>query len=485
MKSIKSFLVLLLAISITVPLMVGCGGSSSKYEEPPLDEETKFTYIKEAFTFTFPLVYMHLTKVRFTNAMCPTPIAAPINQFCHSEAIADANYTETAHVNNDIVCSQAFLDLKDDAVVFTKPIPDRFCMFELFDAYTNCVITIGKGTKSNAKKYLITGPNFKDKVPKGMTQIKVPTNIAWLIGRIRCFGEDDLENVKEIQRQIDAKVLKLYLSGGNQPYSPYYDPNEYVPLTKLRSLTSDEYFNLANELMVTNPPKAEDKEILKRMKKVGVGPGLTFKSEILGENGYRYFESMKLQCMNNEWSSNSRQYQFHTSNHDSGLWSFYTYNIGNFGTEYDYRAFCALNYLCAHPNSSCVTYFKYKDDNDYTLNGSSTYRMRFKESRFPPLEESGFWSITLYDSTNHLITENDNKVFTINNLTELEPDEAGYTDIYLTPVASSSTNASLSANILPTPKGKQFHLLMRIYLPNEAAINGFWSAPIITRVEEN
>lgn len=462
--------------------VLGCGGSGSHHEVAPLDEITKLAYVKEAFTFTFPLVYMHFTKVRFTNAMCPTPVSAPINQFCHSERIADVDYGETAHVNYDVVCSQAFLDLKDDAVVFTKPIPDRFCMFELFDAYTNCVITIGKGTESNKTKYLITGPNFKDKVPNGMTQIKVPTNLAWLIGRIRCFGEDDLENVKAIQAQIDAKVLKLYLSGAHQPYSPYYDPNEFVPLKKLNSLTSDEYFNLANELMLTNPPKEIDKEVLQRMKRIGVGPGLTFKSSILGENGMRYFESMKSQCMNSEWASNSQQYLFQTANHDSGLWKFYTYNIGNFGKEYDYRAFCALNYLCAHPNSTCVTYFKYKDDDNGTLNGSGTYRLRFKESRFPPLRESGFWSITVYDSTNHLITENDNTVFSINDLTELEPDEAGYTDIFLQP--STSSNASMAANVLPVPRGKPFHLMMRIYLPHEAAINGFWSAPILTRVED-
>lgn len=482
MKTSKSLLALFLAILVFSTSILGCGGGSSSNSEAPLDEITRLAYIKEAFTFTFPLVYMYYTKVRFTNAMCPTPTSAPVNQFCHSEAIADVDFGETAHVNYDVVCSQAFLDLKDDAVVFTKPIPDRFCMFELFDAYTNCVITIGKGTKSNKTKYLITGPNFKDKVPSGMIQVKVPTNLAWLIGRIRCFGEEDIDNVKAIQANIDAKVLKLY-PNGRQPYSPYYDPNEFVPLTKLNSLSSDEYFNLANKLMLTNPPKEADKEVLKRMKRVGVGPGLTFKSDILGENGTRYFESMKSQCMTSEWSSKSQQYLFHTANHDAGLWNFYTYDIGNFGTEYDYRAFCALNYLCAHPNSTCITYFKYKDDDNITFNGSSTYRLRFKASRFPPLEESGFWSITLYDSNNHLITENENTVFSVNDLTQLEPDEAGYTDVFLQPTSSSSSNASLSANILPTPRGKAFHLIMRIYLPNEAAINGFWAAPIVTKVE--
>ncbi len=481
MKKAKKIISVIMSLFIVS--VIGCGGGSSNTTEQPLDDITKLAYIKEAFTFTFPLVYMHYNKVRFTNAMCPTPIAAPINQFCHSEAISDVNYGESTHANLDIVCSQAFLDLSRDAVVFTKPIPERFCLFELFDAYTNCVATIGKGTSSNKKKYLITGPSFKGSVPKDMTQIKVPTNLAWIVGRIRCFGTDDLENVKAIQTQIDAKELDLYQNNKPQPYSPYYDPNEFVPITKLRSLSANEYFNLANELMKKNPPQKEDEEVLKRMKRVGVGPGLTFNSSILGENGTRYFESMKDQCMFSEWSSNSQQFLFHTSNHDSGLWNFYTYNIGKFGKEYDYRAFCALNYLCANPNSTCITYFKTKDDNNRTLSGNNRYKLRFKDSRFPPLNESGFWSITLYDSNNHLITEKENLVFSINDLTELEKDDAGYTDIYLQPVASSTSN--ISSNILPTPTNRNFHLLMRIYLPHEAAINGFWSAPIVTIIEED
>ena len=237
MKRLK-YIIGILAVLVIICLANGCGGSSgSKHYDTPLDDVTRLEYVKEAFTFTFPLVYMHYNKVRFTNAMWPTPIAAPINQFSHAEAISDVNYGEAFHANLDIVCSQAFLDLGKDAVVFTKPTPDRFCIFELYDAYTNCVMTMGKGTSSDAKKYLITGPSFKEKVPSGMTQIKVPTNMAWLVGRIRCFGEEDLENVKAIQTQIEAKELDLYQKGKAQPVKTYYDPNEFVPLTKLRSLS--------------------------------------------------------------------------------------------------------------------------------------------------------------------------------------------------------------------------------------------------------
>ena len=75
----------ILTILVITFFACGCGGGGSNYYEPPLDDATRIEYVKEAFTFTFPLVYMHYNKVRFTNAMWPTPIAAPINQFSHAE----------------------------------------------------------------------------------------------------------------------------------------------------------------------------------------------------------------------------------------------------------------------------------------------------------------------------------------------------------------------------------------------------------------
>ena len=84
----------------------------------------------------------------------------------------------------------------------------------------------------------------------------------------------------------------------------------------------------------------------------------------MGDRGSSYFESMKDGLMTYEWASKSQPYLFTATNHDTGMWKFYTYNIANFGTEYDYRAFCAQNYLCTHPNATCITYFKYKDDDN-------------------------------------------------------------------------------------------------------------------------
>lgn len=501
---------LLLAVAI---FSAGCdGGDSDSGDYAPVDETTAIQYTKEAFTYTFPLVYMYVSGVKFTNAPFATTVSAPVNQISHSDCIGDANYGQVSNVNRDIVCSQAFLDLSRDAVVFTKPATERFCLFELFDAYTNCVTAMGTGTNNENTKFIITGPRYYGSVPSDMTHIKVPTNLARLIGYIRCDSDEDLENVAEIQKQIDLKELSIYKSNGRQPSGSFDIKNQYDPLKKLNSFTVEEYFNLANQLMVDNPPADYDRDVLNRLRRIRVGAGLKFDSSIYGEsNSYRYFESIKQQCMNSEWPSNSQVYYFQTSNYNSAIWNFYSSShlanfATNFGNDYNYRAFCAYNYVCAHPNSCCLIVSKYKDDTDGTnLRGGNRYKLIFQQKRLPPRMESGFWSITAYNARTGMIQTDDyNTVFSVvNDKSDISENASGTIEISIEPVTDKKKEncrasrkakgedpsgdepiASGSASLPIYSTNDNFFLIMRIYLPKEEAINGFWTAPVVNRVEE-
>ena len=88
-KIIKKILtgILFLIIATT---SIGCGGSSNSADDYGVieDPDTAYVYVKEAFTYTFPLVLMHLTMVRATNAMPPVSNAAPIGRFWHQDKIS-------------------------------------------------------------------------------------------------------------------------------------------------------------------------------------------------------------------------------------------------------------------------------------------------------------------------------------------------------------------------------------------------------------
>ena len=65
----------------------------------------------------------------------------------------------------------------------------RYYTFQFLDAYTNVFTYVGsRATGSNGGTYLITGPNWDGQVPSGMTEIKSPTNLVWILHRILVNG---------------------------------------------------------------------------------------------------------------------------------------------------------------------------------------------------------------------------------------------------------------------------------------------------------
>ena len=68
-----------------------------------------------------------------------------------------------------------------------------------------------------AQKYAITGPGWAGALPAGVTQVKSPTALVWILGRIYCTGTpEDYKAVHELQDQY----LSVPLSSYGKPYTP-------------------------------------------------------------------------------------------------------------------------------------------------------------------------------------------------------------------------------------------------------------------------
>ena len=92
---------------------------------------------------------------------------------------------------------------KGPLVLKVPPIPDRYYVFQFMDAFANVFTYVGaRTTGSTGGTYLITGPNWSGQVPTGITEIKTPTNLAWISNRILVKGPSDLPNVHAIQDQV-------------------------------------------------------------------------------------------------------------------------------------------------------------------------------------------------------------------------------------------------------------------------------------------
>lgn len=470
MKKIVSVLcVLILSLSL-----LGCGANGTEQAQA---EETSLAdqqLVTNAYIFTLPLMLMDATATVSTNTEQVTDSRAPINQLHHATHLVDASFTDVVTPNVDTIYSQAHLDLSDDALVFYRPGSSRFLSVEVMDYYTNSVAILGTGGDTQeACTYLITGPDWQGEAPGDLVHVAVPTNNASMIIRTLIYDEADMVNVASLQEKMQMVPYKEYQKTGfdyTAPHGEYDESNDFVPVEQVLSLSAEEYFERANELMIKNPPLTSDAAIADNMATIGVGPGLIFDSTIFGADFESFWRSMT-SSLHSELFANSIRFV-----KTQGAWQFYGEPIAQFGTEYAFRALVALDGLGANPVSVAVYPKAETDDLGNTLSGAQSYTIHFEPGQLPPVESYGFWSITAYGQDNFLIANEFNR-YSINDRSWLTYNEDGSVDILVQ--ATPPQDESMLGNWLPVGQ-EQFHLYMRIYLPSASVFDGSWVAPRIT-----
>ena len=406
MKKIFAILLSLLTL-LSCGLLSACSAKKTQPDTP--DTETVWETVSEAYIYAFPLVLTDATKTLSTNTDGTMTGRAPINQFNHAKKLADASFRTVVTPNVDTVYSQAWLDISTEPMVYVLPETDRFCNVQLLDAWTNTAAVLDK-----AGAYAIALPGWEGELPDGVTRVDVPTATVWSITRTVLSGNEDLPNVYAIQEQMQLLPLSAYVQGGEYtaPQGAYKEENDFVPVNKVLSMTPAEFFNTANALMQVNPPA----------------------------------DAQKL-----------------------GQWIYYGKPIGNFGTEYTYRAMVALVGLGANTVDVAIYPKTAVDETGAALTGEKKYTLHFET--LPPTLEGGFWSVTAYGEDDFLI---DNSIdrYCINDRSDFKLNADGTLDIILSKDAPEDTS-----NWLPVSDG-EFHLFMRIYVPDMTALDS-WQPPVI------
>ena len=107
------------------------------------------------------------------------------------------------------------------------------------------------------------------------------------------------------------------------------------------------------------------------------------------------------------------------------------------------------------------------------LTGANTYTYRFEPGQLPPV--SAFWSLIMYKLPQSLLVDNRIDRYLINSpmLPNLVKDADGGYTLY---IQNTSPGPAKEANWPPAPEGPLMTLL-RLYWPQEDALNGSWQAP--------
>jgi len=459
-----------LAITIALVLTMTVVICVVANENEPTDEEL----LMDALVFTYPMALVEKTMQTQSNTVFPDydEGRAPINQFIHTQHLADASFRDFSMPNVDTIYSYLNFDVSEEPYVLTIPDPDRFFNTQVLNAWIDVIAVYGDAGKK-CDTIVICSRNCDIDFPEGMEIVRSDTDRGILGSRTYIQDKDDMHNVIDIQNGMQFIPWTYYES--KEPFTPpqgEYDPDDdFVPRDEVWKMDLQEYFDFVNSKMLVNHPYPADADMLKRLAKINVGPGLKFDESVLGPQARVMWQTVKTGMYEHTLEA-SEQFTI-----QDAIWQYHWDPIAHFGTEYEYRAFIAYTGYVANPISVALYITTKTDSHGSPIISSHSYNVHFEAGQFPPKIDRGFWSLTVYGADYFLI-DNEIDRYSVNDRMTFDPNEDGSVDILL-----SFDRPDDISNWLPI-EGDSLLLTIRIYVPDLDAIDNGWKCPTILPVEQ-
>lgn len=469
-------------ILFIVSLLAGCKNSTNNEaganSQSELSPDQAKSIAKEAYIFAYPIL-MGYQAMYFTMVDSTSPgYRGDFNTFTHDTSPADHTRTDVVTMNADTPYSLLAMDLRAEPIVISVPaIKDRYYVIQFIDLFTHNFAYIGtRTTGTQAGDYLFVGPKWTGTIPEGKFKkvFRSESELVTTIGRTQVLGKSDLPNVIALQKELQARPLSEFLGEDTKEIPTSLDWITLNPVD-LTNANFIDHFNFY--LTLVEPFNDEDKPLLERFEKIGIAPGekfdpAYFSPEVMAaiEAGIKEgLEEIKSKAGNiaeqeNGWNMMDA----------FGPRSFFKGN-------HLLRAAAAMVGIYANDKIEAFYPMGYVDKDGEVLNGENKYQIHFTKDQIPPAKY--FWSTTMYnkkaDGVGGYLVENELGRYLINSTSEgLVYDQEGGFTIY---IQHEKPAANKIANWLPAPE-EPFYLCLRIYGPEESAMNGDWKPPFIEKV---
>lgn len=434
-----------------------------------------FAIASDAYVYGYPLVTMEMTRRVMTNVATQEGSRGPMGTLIKLRQYPDATFTDVTAPNADTLYTTAWFDLTEEPWVLQQPdMGDRYYLLPMLSGWTDVFEVPGKRTTGGgAATYLITGPGWSGTVPDGMKELKSPTGLVWLLGRIYCTGTpEDYDAVHKLQDEFKLQPLSTW---GKDYTPPAGTVDASIDMKKsvreqVNDLTADQFFTMLADLLKHNPPSADDAPALERFAKIGLVPGQDFDASKLDADLLKELPSLSYKRILSHFVDSDGDIS-----RENG-WS-YTTKAGTYGTNYIQRALVTVIGLGANRPQDAIYPTSLKPSVLEDYDGSHNYTMTFAKGEQPPV--SGFWSLTMYNEQLFFVANPINR-YSMSIRTNPVIAEDGSLTIY---IQNQSPGKDKEANWLPSPTGK-FHLMLRMYWPDEKSpsiIDGSWKIPAVTK----
>ena len=426
----------------------------------------------DAYIYGYPLVLMDLTKKAMAE---PEGEKSSLNQFIHRRSFPTPADTEVVTPNADTLYSTAWLDLSKEPVMFQIPeMSQRYYLMPVLDAWTNVVYSPGsRTTGSKAQTYALVGPFWKGELPAGVKELKMPTNTAWILGRIFTQGHQDFAAVNMLQDQLKLIPLSSWRASSSDEAAPVKvaPPPSVTPVDQIAQMDAVNFFFRLNDLLKQNPPLPGDEEMLMQLARIGLDGKKAFSVQGLQPALVKALD---------QGTQKAKQVLDQSATKVPGAkivngWQV-VFDLGNYGTAYLKRAAIAKVGLGANLNSDTMYPLARVDSQNQPLSGSHRYVLHFNKDQLPPVK--GFWSLSMYNDRQFFV-ENSISRFSIGSRDQLKLNQDGSLDIY---IQAESPGAILESNWLPAAH-EGFNLALRLYWPETSALKGTWQPNGVQRLD--
>jgi hypothetical protein len=372
-------------------------------------------------------------------------------------------------VEPDILVSVAWVDVRMQPVVFDVPaINDRYFSVQFLDLFTHNVAALnGQTVEGEASSYLLAGPDWTGARPNGLSDvIQFETGLALAV--IRVDAAKQLEAARAVQQQFDIRTLSEFTGRHRGAASVIVG----YPVWSEDLAISADFLPFANSLRTTFRPIEEERSMIRSFRRVGFRgwkqpQSVEMPREIRAamEEGIAkarartQAEALRLGTMRNGWRVLDDAYVSRSTLDGRYLTRAGAARLEPFGMEArEILVMRAINDVNGDPIDT----------------SKHAYVIEFDEQALPPV--SGLWSITAYDAQSGQLVRNILGRHSIGH-----PPPASF-DGVLPVHVSAAPPALADTHWLPAPEAECL-LVLRLYLPDEAAVDGRWEPPSVRRVE--
>lgn len=458
LNPLKFFTAGLFAFTLIMPPVLGAEGEGN--ENVALNEELAYTLGVQAYLYGYPT--MDLYRTFYEETLDPNRgHHVTLNQFNFSRKLVTPEDDWVVTPNNDTLYNRAYFDLNKEPVILRIPeMGDRNYWFPIGDLYHNLNTSLSWDTVGRkGGDIALCAPDWKGVLPEGVRRVDVRTPMVWTVGRYQVNGPDDVAAVNDLQDK--TKLVPFSEWGKGSPARSAIDPDGY-PVMRRADLTNPEvFFTVLNEIWRRNPPQPSDMGILNQFHEIGLHPSQNFEWEKANKSVRRGLQRA-VKTGHAIVSARTKTFAPLVNGWIEAILD------ADMSEDIVNHAGAAMMGLLYSQKEVSTYHVAYVDGDGKTLNGSNRYVLHLS----PPPPVDAFWSLTMYDAKNSLLSKNPIDRYSIGDRTPgLVVGEDGSVTIYLQHEAQKGEKQK--ANWLPTPKG-EFYLALREYSPQAAILTRDW-----------